>query len=187
MRQKLSREPGKMDGDATLEGLQKRLRAFYASYEGGARSDSIERRATRQSIGAVIDFLMAQPNWCAADSALFAKLGESLADFERGHTASWLSKKPSRRVPMPINIRRRQAQAAAQMEQLMRRGLGREDAATKVFREIPAGNGLFEKEENASWRTVARWLEEIKASPQGRPERKRFEEALRQREFDFSG
>jgi len=176
-----------MDDDTRLEGLQKRLRAFYASYEGGARSDSIERRAMRQSIGAVIDFLMAQPDWCAADSALFLKLGESLADFERGHTASWLAKKPSRRAPAPVNVRRRQAQAAAHMEQLMRRGLSREDAATRVFREIPAGNSLFEKEENASWRSVARWLEEIKASPQGRLERKRFDEALRQREFDFSG
>ncbi|HYA29943.1 MAG TPA: hypothetical protein VEI95_14055 [Acidobacteriota bacterium] len=175
-----------MDGNARLEGLQKRLRAFHASFEGGAQSDSVERRAMRQSIGAVIDFLMAQPNWCAADSALFVKLGDALADFERGHTASWLSNKPSRRVLTPINIKRRQAQAAARMEQLMRRGLSREDAATRVFQEIPAGSSLFEKEENASWRTVARWFDEIKASPRSRLPRKSFEEALRQREFDFS-
>jgi hypothetical protein len=176
-----------MDSDARLEGLQKRLRAFYASLEGGAQPDSVQRRAMRQSIGAVIDFLMAQPDWCAADSALFVKLGEALANFERGHTTSWLSNKPSHRVPTPINIRRRRAQAAAHMEQLMRRGLSPEDAATRVFREIPAGSSLFEKEENAAWRTVARWLDEIKASPQSRRERKSFEEALRQREFDFSG
>ena len=121
-----------MDGDARLEGLQKRLRAFYTSFEGGAQSDSVERRAMRQSIGAVIDFLMAQPNWCAADSALFVKLGDALAEFERGHTTSWLLNKPSHRAPTSINIRRRQAQAAADMEQLMRRGLSREDAATRV-------------------------------------------------------
>ena len=171
-----------MDSDARLKGLQKRLRAFYASFEGGAQLDSVERRAMRQSIGAVIDFLMAQPNWCAADSALFVKLGEALADFERGHTASWLSNKPSHRVPTPINIRRRQAEAAAHMEQLMRRGLRREDAATRVLREIPAGSSLFEKEENDAWRSVARWLDEIKASPRSCLERKSFEEALKQRE-----
>jgi hypothetical protein len=176
-----------MDGDPRLEGLQKRLRAFYASFEGGGQSDSVERRAMRQSIGAVIDFLMAQPNWCAADSALFVKLGDALASFERGHTTSWLSNKSARRVPTPINIRRRQAHAAAHMEQLMRRGLSREDAATKVFREIPAGSSLFEKQENASWKTLAQWLDEIKASPRSRLERKSFEESLRQREFDFSG
>ena len=179
-----------MGGDARLEGLQKRLRAFYASFEGGAqkpKSDSVERRAMRQSIGAVIDFLMAQPNWCAADSALFIKLGNALEDVERGHITSWLSNKPPHRTPTPIIIRRHQAQAAAHMEQLMRRGLSREDAATKVFREIPVGSSLFEKEGNASWRTVARWLDKIKASPRNRLERKSFQEALRQRELDFSG
>jgi hypothetical protein len=141
----------------------------------------------RRSIGAVIDFLMAQPNWCAADSALFIKLGDALADVERGHITSWLSNKPLHRTPTPINIRRHQAQSAAHMEQLMRRGLSRKDAATKVFLEIPAGSSLFEQEENASWRTVARWLEEIKTSPRNRVERKSFEEALRQRQLDFSG
>jgi hypothetical protein len=179
-----------MGGDARLEGLQKRLRAFYTSFEGGAQkpeSDSVERRAMRQSIGAVIDFLMAQSNWCAADSALFVKLVDALADIDRGHTTSWLSNKPPHRAPTLINIRRHQAQAAAHMEQLMRRGLSREDAATKVFREIPVGSSLFEKKENASWTTVARWLDEIKASPRNRLERKSFEAALRQREFDFSG
>jgi uncharacterized protein YjhX (UPF0386 family) len=177
-----------MGGDGGLDGLQKRLRAFHTSFEAAQKpnSDNVERRAIRQSLGAVIDFLMAQPNWCAADSALFVKLGEALANVERGHTTSWLSNKPSNRVPTPINIRRHQAQAAAHMEQLMRRGLSREDAATKVFREIPGNSSLFEKKENASWRTVARWLDEIRASPRNRLERKSFEEALKQKEFDFS-
>src|SRR5262245_12221094 len=97
----------------------------------------------RQSLGAVIDFLMAQPNWSAADSALLVKLGEALADVEKGHNTSWLSSKPTHRPFTPVNIRRRQAQAAAHMEQLMRRGLSREEAAKKVFREIPCNSLLF--------------------------------------------
>jgi len=140
----------------------------------------------RQSLGAVIDFLMAQPNWSAADSALLVKLGEALADVERGHATSWLSSKPPHRPPTPVNIRRRQAQAAAHMEQLMRRGLRREEAAKKVFREIPSNSVLFGQKENASWRTVAQWLDDVSASRRNSLERKSFEAALRQREFDFS-
>ena len=177
---------GIMGSDGGLEGLQKRLRVFHASYEAGQKSDSVKRRAMRQSLGAVIDFLMAQPNWCAADSALLVTLAEALADVERGHTTSLISKKPPRRPPAPINIRRRRAQAAANMEQLMRRGLSREEAARKVFREIPRSSSLFGNKENASWRTVAQWLDEITASPRNSLERKSFEAALRQREFDFS-
>ena len=175
-----------MGSNGGLEGLQKRLRAFHDSLEAGRKSDSIERRVMRQSLGAVIDFLMTQPNWCAADSALLLQLGEALADLERGHTISWLLKCPPRRAPVPINIRRHQAQAAAHMEQLMRRGLSREEAARKVFREIPRNSSLFGNKENASWRTVTQWLDEITASPRNSLERKSFEAALRQREFDFS-
>jgi len=175
-----------MGSSGGLEGLQKRLRAFHDSLEAGQKSDNVERRVMRQSLGAVIDFLMTQPNWCAADSALLLQLGEALADLERGHTISWLFKCPPRRAPVPINIRRHQAQAAAHMEQLMRRGLSREEAARKVFREMLRHNSLFEMEENASWKTVVRWLDEIRASPRNRVERKAFEEALRQSEFDFS-
>jgi hypothetical protein len=175
-----------MGSDGGLEGLQKRLRVFHASYEAGQKSDSVKRRAMRQSLGAVIDFLMAQPKWCAADSALLVTLAEALADVERGHTTSLISKKPPRRPPTPINIRRRRAQAAANMEQLMRRGLSREEAARKVFREIPRNSSLFGNKENASWRTVTQWLDEIAASPRNSLERKSFEAALRQREFDFS-
>jgi hypothetical protein len=68
----------------------------------------------------------------------------------------------------------------------MRRGLSREEAARKVFREMLRHNSLFEIKENASWRTVVRWLDEIRASPRNRLERKAFEEALRQSVFDFS-
>jgi hypothetical protein len=175
-----------MGSDGGLEGLQKRLRVFHASYEAGQKSDSVKRRAMRQSLGALIDFLMAQPNWCAADSALLVTLGEALTEVEKGHATSWLAKKPPHRPTTPINIRRRQAQAAAHMEQLMRRGLSREEAARKVFREIPRNSPLFGKKETASWRIVARWLEEINASPRNSLERKSFEAALRQREFDFS-
>jgi hypothetical protein len=74
-----------MGSDGGLDGLQKRLRVFHASYEAGQKLDDVRRRAVRQSLGAVIDFLMAQPNWCAADSALLVKLGEALADVETGH------------------------------------------------------------------------------------------------------
>jgi hypothetical protein len=172
-----------MGSDGGLDGLQKRLRVFHASYEAGQKLDDVKRRAMRQSLGAVIDFLMAQPNWCAADSALLVK---SLAEVERGHTTSWLSSKPSHRPSTPVNIRRRQAQAAAHMEQLMRRGLSREEAAKKVFREIPRNSLLFGKKENASWRTVAQWLDDISASRRNSLERKSFEAALKQREFDFS-
>jgi hypothetical protein len=175
-----------MGTNGGIEGLQKRLRAFHASYEAGQKLDSVKRRAMRQSLGAVIDLLMAQPNWCVADSALLVKLGEALADFEKGHVTSWLAKKPPHRPPTPIKIRRRQAQAAAHMEQLMRRGLSREEAAKKVFREIPRNSSLFAKKEDASWKTVARWLDEISASPRHGAERKSFEAALKQREFDFS-
>ena len=73
-----------MASDGGLEGLQKRLRVFHASYEAGQKSDGVKRRAMRQSLGAVIDFLMAQPNWCAADSALLVTFAEALADVERG-------------------------------------------------------------------------------------------------------
>ena len=177
---------GIMGSDGGLEGLQKRLRVFHASYEAGQKSDSVKRRTMRQSLGAVVDFLMTQPNWCAADSALLVTLAEALADVEKGHTTSLISKKPPRRPPTPINIRRRRAQAAAHMEQLMRRGLSREEAARKVFREIPRNSPLFGNEENASWRTVTHWLDEISASPRNSPQRKSFEAALRQREFDFS-
>jgi hypothetical protein len=47
-----------MGNDVGLEGLQKRLRAFHASYEAAQRpkTDSVKRRAMRQSLGAVIDF-----------------------------------------------------------------------------------------------------------------------------------
>ena len=68
----------------------------------------------------------------------------------------------------------------------MRRGLSREEAAKKVFREIPRDSLLFGKEENASWRSVAQWLDDISASRRNSLERKSFEAALRQREFDFS-
>jgi hypothetical protein len=72
------------------------------------------------------------------------------------------------------------------MEQLMRRGLSREEAAKKVFREIPRNRLLFGRKENASWRTVAQWLDDVSASRRNSLERKSFEAALRQREFDFS-
>jgi len=176
-----------MGSDGGLDGLQKRLRVFHASYEAGQKLDDVRRRAVRQSLGAVIDFLMAQPNWCAADSALLVKLGEALADVETGHATSWLSSRSAHRPPTPVNIRRRQAQAAAHMEQLMRRGLSREEAAKKVFREIPRDSLLFGKKENASWRSVAQWLDDISASRRNSLERKSCEAALRQREFDFSG
>ena len=127
-----------MGSDGGLDGLQRRLRAFHASYEAGQKLDDVKRRVMRQSLGAVIDFLMAQPNWSAADSALLEKLGEALADVERGRATSWLSSKPPHRPPTPVNIRRRQAQAAAHMEQLMRRGLSREEAAKKCFAKSPA-------------------------------------------------
>ena len=178
-----------MGSDGALEGLQKRLRAFHDSYEAAQRSesDTIKRRAMRQSLGAMIDFLMAQPNWCAADSALLLKLGEALANLESGHTTSWLSNKQPRCPPIPINIRRYQAHAAAHMEQLMRCGLSREEAARKVFREMPNNCSLFfGQKENASWRTVARWRDEISAGPRNSLERKSFEAAIRQRVFDFS-
>jgi|SRR5262245_660000 len=175
-----------MGSDGGLEGLQKRLRLFHASYEAGQKLDDVKRRAMRQSLGAVIDFLMAQPNWCAADSTLLVTLGEALADVERGHALSWLSSKPAHRAPITDNIRRRQARAAAHMEQLMRRGLSREQAAKKVFREIPRNSVLFEKKENASWRNVAQWLDDIGASRRNSLERKSFEAALWQRAFDFS-
>jgi hypothetical protein len=175
-----------MGSDGGLDGLQKRLRIFHASYEASQKSDSVRRRAMRQSLGAVIDFLMAQPNWCAADSTLLVKLGEALADVEKGQATSWLSNKSSRRPPTPITIRRRQAQAAAHMEQLMRRGLSPEEAAEKVFREIPRNSPLFGKEENASWKTVARWLDELNAGPRNSLARRSFELALRQTGFDFS-
>jgi uncharacterized protein YjhX (UPF0386 family) len=181
-----AKKRGHMGSNGGLEGLQKRLRAFHDSYEAGQKSDSVERRAMRQSLGAVIDFLMTQPSWCAADSALLLQLAEALADLERGHATSWLSNRPPHPAPIPINIRRHQAQAAAHMEQLMRRGLSREEAARKVFREMLRHNSLFEIKENASWRTVVRWLDEIRASPRNRLERKAFEEALRQSVFDFS-
>ena len=99
---KRGKSEGIMGSDGGLEGLQKRLRVFHASYEAGQKSDSVKRRAMRQSLGAVIDFLMAQPNWCAADSALLVTLAEALADVERGHTTSLISKKPPRRPPTPI-------------------------------------------------------------------------------------
>jgi hypothetical protein len=175
-----------MSSDGGLDGLQKRLRVFHASYEAGQKLDDVKRRAMRQSLGAVIDYLMSQPNWCAADSALLVNLGEALADVERGHTTPWLSSKPPHRPPTPVNIRRRQAQAAEHMEQLMRRGLSREEAAKKVFREIPRDSLLFGKKENASWRSVAQWLDDVSASRRNSLERKSFEAALRQREFDFS-
>ena len=178
-----------MGSNGALEGLQKRLRAFHDSYETAQRPelDTVKRRAMRQSLGAMIDFLMAQPNWCAADSALLLKLGEALADLERGRTTSWLSNKQPHCPPIPINIRRYQAQAAAHMEQLMRRGLSREEAARKVVREMPNDCLLFfGQKENVSWRTVARWRDEISAGPRNSLERKSFEAALRQREFDFS-
>ena len=178
-----------MGSNGALEGLQKRLRAFHDSYEAAQRpeSDTVKRRAIRQSLGAMIDFLMAQPNWRAADSALLLTLGEALADLERGHTTSWLSNKQRRCPPIPINIRRYRAQAAAHMEQLMRRGLSREEAARKVFREMPNDCLLFlGQKENVSWRTVARWRDEISAGQRNSLERKSFEAALRQREFDFS-
>jgi hypothetical protein len=73
------------------------------------------------------------------------------------------------------------------MEQLMRRGLSREEAAKKVFWEIQRDSLLFGKKENASWRSVAQWLDDISASRRNSLERKSFEAALRQREFDFSG
>jgi uncharacterized protein YoaH (UPF0181 family) len=173
-----------MSSDGGLDGLQKRLRVFHASYEAGQKLDDVKRRAMRQSLGAVIDYW--QPNWCAADSALLVNLGEALADVERGHTTPWLSSKPPHRPPTPVNIRRRQAQAAEHMEQLMRRGLSREEAAKKVFREIPRDSLLFGKKENASWRSVAQWLDDLSASRRNSLERKSFEAALRQREFDFS-
>ena len=176
-----------MDSDGGIGALQKRLRAFHNSYGVGENSDSVQRRAIRQSLGAIIDFLMAQPNWCAADSALLVKLAEALANLEKGHNSSWLSKKRPPSAPTPINVRRHQGQAAAHMEQLMRTGLSREEAATRVLREIAVTSALFETKENASWRTIARWLDEIRAAPRNRLERKSFEEALRQRQFDFSG
>jgi hypothetical protein len=176
-----------MDSDGGLEGLQKRLRAFHASYEAAQSSDSVKRRSVRRSLGAVIDFLMAQPNGCAADSALLVKLGETLADAEKGHRTSWLSNKPAHRPPtIPKNIKRRQAWAAAHMEQLMRRGLSREEAARKVFREIPRNSPLLGTKESVSWKTVAQWRDEISASRRNSVERKSFEAALKQREFDFS-
>jgi hypothetical protein len=140
----------------------------------------------RQSLGAVIDFLMAQPNWCAADSALLLKLGEALANVETGHTASWLSNKPPHRAAIPMNIRRHKAQAAAQMEQLMRRGLSREEAAGKVLREIPRNSAVLGENESSTWRTVAQWRDEISASVRNSHERKSFEAAVRQTELDFS-
>ena len=177
-----------MGNDGAVEGLQKRLRAFHDSYEAAQspKSDTVKRRAMRQALGAVIDFLMAQPNWCAADSVLLLKLGEALADIETGRAISLLSNKRPHRPAVPTNIRRHQAQAAANMEQLMRRGLSREDAARKVFRAIPHNSSLFGQTENASWKTVARWRDEISVSPRNSLERKSFEAALRQREFDFS-
>jgi hypothetical protein len=178
-----------MGSNGALEGLQKRLRAFHDSYEAAQRaeSDTVKRRAMRQSLGAMIDFLMAQPNWRAADSALLLTLGEALSDLERGYTTSWLSNKQRHCPPIPINIRRYRAQAAAHMEQLMRRGLSREEAARKVVREMPNDCLLFfGQKENVSWRTVARWRDEISAGPRNSLERKSFEAALRQREFDFS-
>jgi hypothetical protein len=73
------------------------------------------------------------------------------------------------------------------MEQLMRRGLSREEAARKVVREMPNNCSLFfGQKEIASWRTVARWRDEISAGQRNSLERKSFEAALRQREFDFS-
>jgi len=55
-----------------------------------------------------------------------------------------------------------------------------------VFREIPSNSILLGKKENASWRTVAQWLDDVSASCRNSLERKSFEAALKQREFDIS-
>jgi hypothetical protein len=50
---------------------------------------------------------------------------------------------------------------------------------------MPRNSSLFDTKENASWRVVVRWLDEIRGSSRNRIERKSFEEALSQKEFDF--
>jgi hypothetical protein len=64
---------------------------------------------------------------------------------------------------------------------MLRRGLSREEAARKVFREIRVQLALEIKKTRPGG--VAQWLDEITASPRNSLERKSFEAALRKRVY----
>src|SRR5262245_33292906 len=117
----------------SVDKLQKRLRAIHAVYDKAPRprTDTVKLRAMRQSLGAVIEFLLAQPNAQKADVALIYKVAEAFADVEAGRALPWRSNH-RRRPPIPRNIKRKQAEAAAHMELLMRSGMTKEGAARKV-------------------------------------------------------
>jgi hypothetical protein len=176
-----------MGRNADLEKLQKRLRAAYATYQTAPkpRTDSIKRLAARQAIDATLKFIGSQPGWHKSDSEMLLRMTVALQNVENGHPVSWLSNKPSHRPPDSINIRVLRARAGAAMELLMRpdqgiHRLGREDAAKKIFKQIPRKSPLF-KNTKANWETVARWRAEISISPPGSIERKAYDAFLGKR------
>ena len=134
--------------DRLLDRLRKAQEAFTGNGRTGAG----------KSLGAIIDYLDDMGMPADLRAPLFALLA-ALQDLENGKQSPML-KAPNlpHGPPEAIVSQVAKAQAAAAMQLLMAAGDGRETAARAVARADKWGG-----ENNATWRQVARWRDELRA------------------------
>jgi hypothetical protein len=187
-----------------LKGLQARLRHISAEYEDTRRrakadelpvSVSVKRLALRNTLGAVIAHLKAQPNFDTGDIALLVKLGMALLDAENGVGTDYMLPTQRQGAPPDItNVKLIKGRLAAEVELLFRASkppAGRrketrlqtaarlERACKAVFKDMRKGGSLFRtKREAPTWKTVKRWHRNIPRMPLDSIERRAYEAHL---------
>jgi hypothetical protein len=166
----------------TAKEVQERLRAILAGYEAitGERSDSVKRRALRNTLDAVIRHLQAQAGFHEADIALLVKLGIALRDTENGVSVSYFAKR-KRRGPEPdtTNIKIMRGRLAADVEARRTGGFySRQQAAESILNKIPSNSPVFRGTALRDVKTVLRWHDKIPRMSEKSVERKAYEARL---------
>jgi hypothetical protein len=166
-----------MDHVPGLAKLHAHLQWLRSQYEElDAPTDTNTRFAVHQSLVAVIDFLEAQ-GWRGVDFAL-VKMTAALADIEEGRTVDWVSNPAPNRPPIAISVAVLRGRLAGLMQLHIDNGSRREEAAKKVFKDIPPDSPVFEGVKAPSWKTVARWRDNVTGSAPDSAEKQSFDAML---------
>ena len=163
--------------------LAARLRKIKVDYDEAATKDDTtpawrDRDAAFHSLQAVVDYINKMPDWRGLDFAL-VRLLTALADIERGIQVNWLSAESQPARPeLGLNLATVRGRLAAIMDLLMKAGHSREFAAKIVFQYLPSEAAALLGGADISWRTIARWRDEVTGHAKESAERKAYEEQL---------
>jgi hypothetical protein len=152
---------------AALESKLRDLKEQFDALE--AVEPGHHRLAAHQSLIAVIEFIDSFPEWkgLGLDFAL-DRLMRGLMDVENGRTVDWLM--PDReggRPPLLVTAAAIRGRCAGIMQLLIDAGRSREAAARFVMKHLPAD--LLDKltHRRRTWRTVAKWRDDMAGETEG--------------------